>query len=72
MEHEINQIIDLIHNDKAIKLIIEETKTNDCTNCFFKTNKSNSCIRHLYNMADACCSPVTRSDKKNIIYRQIK
>lgn len=72
MEYEIGQEIELIHDNKTIKLKIIKAKESNCKGCFFKSNKS-SCIRNNYNnMKDAFCTPMFRKDKKNIIYKQIK
>lgn len=73
MEYDIGQEIELIHDNKTIKLKIEEDNSFNCKKCFFGRNKGRNCVRHLYsNMAEAFCSSVTRRDKNNVIYKQIK
>ena len=72
MEYFIGQEIELIHNKKTIKLKVEKDNGDGCENCFFSDNDGN-CTRHDYsNMDEAFCSTVTRKDKNNIIYKQIK
>lgn len=73
MEHEIDQVIELIHNNETVKLKIVEQ--DNCKNCFFfnhKFGKSAPCIRHEYHIEDYYCSKIFRSDGKSVIYKQIK
>lgn len=73
MEYDIGQEIELIHDNKTIKLKIEEDNSLNCEKCFFSSIKGYRCVRHLYkNMCDAYCSSTIRNDKKSIIYKQIK
>ena len=74
MEYEINETIELIHDNKTFKLKVIEQ--NGCNFCFFN-NRNRSipntfCSRHEYNLADYHCSKIFRKDKKGIIYKQIK
>lgn len=74
MEYFIGQEIELIHDNKTIKLKVKETNRMTCKNCFFNINNKTirKCIRDNYNMIDAFCSNIFRKDKKNIIFKQIK
>lgn len=74
MEHEVGEIVELIHDNKTFKLKVIEQ--NGCNSCFFcNCNRSipnTLCSRHEYNLADYNCSRIFRKDKKGIIYKQIK
>lgn len=72
MEYEIGQEIELLHNSETIKLKIEEDKTINCKNCFFRINKHDNCTKDVYYMEDAYCTSMFRNDNKNIIFKQIK
>lgn len=73
MEYEIGQEIELIHDNKTIKLRIE--KNDNCENCFFNEGYTFGkflCTRNTYHLSDAYCSKIIRTDKTSIIYKQIK
>ena len=74
MEHDINQVIELIHDNETVKLKIVEQ--DDCEQCFFFVNhkfgKNAPCMRHEYHIADYYCSKIFRSDGKSVIYKKIK
>lgn len=69
MEHAIGQEIEIIDNNKNIKLKVEESPADRCDNCFFLYK---DCLRGYYSSLTSCCSSMSRTDKKNIIYRQIE
>ena len=76
MEYEIDQTIELIHNNEIVQIKVVEDEEKTCNSCFFYNNNSSElnfpCIRHEYNIKEGYCSELFRSDGKSIIYKQIK
>ena len=74
MEHEVGEIVEIIHDNKTIKL--EVVEQDFCSFCFFH-NRYNfgttaPCMRHEYHLEDYYCSKIFRNDRKSVIYKQIK
>lgn len=74
MEHEIDETVELIHDNETVKLKVVEQ--DNCEQCFFHNRynfeKNSLCMRHEYHIADYYCSKIFRSDRKSVIYKQIK
>lgn len=73
MEYFIGQEIELIHDNKTIKLKIEKSTRDTCENCFFLgKRKDGACLRERYNLSTAYCTHLFRNDNQDIIFKQIK
>ena len=76
MEYEIDQTIELIHNNEIVQIKVVEDEEKTCNSCFFYNNNNSEldfpCIRDKYHLEEAYCSSLFRSDEKTIIYKQIK